>query len=86
MCGTGAIWIKDFDRNERNKSYNEHWCGMGDKTGVRISEIGYESVARIQSTQVRVHFYTAFNTKMRHLDALQTGRFEPVEGLSDSPE
>jgi len=85
-CGTGGIWIKDFDQNERNKSCNEHWCGVGDNIGVVISEIGYESVAWIQSTQVRAHFYSTFNTTMRHLDTLQTGKLEPVEGLSDSQE
>ena len=59
MCGTGGIWINGFDQNGRNKSCNEHWCGLGDNTGVGISGIGYESVAWIQSTQVRVHFYSA---------------------------
>jgi hypothetical protein len=86
MCGTGGIWINDFDQNERNKSCNKYWCGLEDNTGVGISEIGYESVAWIQSPQVRVHFCTAFNTAMRTLDALETGKFEPVEGLSDSQE
>jgi len=39
MCEAGGIWIKDFDQNERNKSCIEHWCGLGDNTGVGISEI-----------------------------------------------
>jgi hypothetical protein len=38
MCGTGGIRIKGFDQNERNKSCNEHLCGLGDNTGVGISE------------------------------------------------
>jgi hypothetical protein len=86
MCGTGGIRIKDLDQIERNKSCNEHWCGLEYNTGVGVSEIRYEIVAWIQSTQVRVHLCNALNTAMRTLDALQTGKFEPVEGLSDSQE
>jgi hypothetical protein len=86
MCGAGGIWIKDFDQNERNKSCIEHWCGLGDNTGVGISEVGYENVAWIQSTQVRVHFFNVFNTTVRNLDALQTEKFESFEGLSYSQE
>jgi hypothetical protein len=43
-------------------------------------------VAWIQATQVRFHFCSAFNTTVTDMDALQTGKFEPVEGLSDSQE